>query len=188
MTLHVKSTSNTAGGNAIFEADKGASSASALLRLQDSGTTEFDVGLITSDTFNIHDAVNGHYIFSLPVNTMPTNSIGGNSNGATAITQPSADNSSNIATDAFVKSNLPLAGTTGSIGGSALAAGGCASGTVNVTGATTSMAVVATPAIYPGDGMAWRPYVSSAGVITVKVCADVAGTPSASTYNVRVIQ
>jgi hypothetical protein len=50
------------------------------------------------------------------------------------------------------------------------------------------MAVVATPATYPGDGMEWKPYVSSAGVVTVKVCADVAGTPTASMYNVRVIQ
>jgi hypothetical protein len=186
-TLHVKSTQNTAAGTAVLEADKGNVGASAVLRLADTGLTQFDVGLITSDAFNIHDLINGHYIFSLPVNTMPTNSIGGNSNGATAITQPAADNSTNIATDAFVKSNLPLAGTTGSIGGSALAAGGCASGTVNVTGATTGMAVVATPVVYPGDGMAWRPYVSSAGVITVKVCADVAGTPTASAYNVRVI-
>jgi hypothetical protein len=36
--------------------------------------------------------------------------------------------------------------------------------------------------------MVWRPYVSAAGTVTVKVCAAVAGTPTASTYNVRVIQ
>ena len=82
---------------------------------------------------------------------------------------------------------LPLTGTTGSIGGSALAAGACTSGTVSITGATTTMAVIATPAAYPGDGMAWRPYVSSSGVVTVKVCAGIAGTPTASTYKVRVI-
>ena len=82
---------------------------------------------------------------------------------------------------------LPLTGTTGSIGGSALTAGQCTSGAVNVTGATTSMGVVATPATYPGDGMHWLTYVSSSGVVTVKVCAVVSGTPTASTYNVRVI-
>jgi len=154
------------------------------------GTATWRVGL-TGDGVNnyeIKDQVNAHTILSLPNNTMPTGSIGGNGNGATAITQSAGDNSANIATDAFVKSNLPLAGTTGSIGGSALALGACTSGTVNVTGATTSMAVVATPATYPGDGMVWRPYVSAAGVVTVKVCASVAGTPTASTYNVRVIQ
>jgi hypothetical protein len=106
----------------------------------------------------------------------------------TAPTASAGTNSTQVATTAFVAAALPLTGTTASIGGSALAAGACASGTVNITGATTSMAVVATPATYPGDGMAWRPYVSAAGVVTVKVCADVAGTPTASAYNVRVIQ
>src|SRR6266568_1356757 len=73
---------------------------------------------------------------------------------------------------------LPLVGTTGSIGGSSLAAGACASGTVNITGATTGMAAVASPVTYPGDGMIWKPYVSAAGVVTVKVCAVTAGTPT----------
>ena len=138
--------------------------------------------------WDIRDVVGGKTILHFPSNTMPTNSISGNANGATAITQAASDNSTNVATDAFVKSNLPLAGTTGSIGGSSLALGACTSGTVSITGATTSMAVVASPTTYPGDGMVWRPYVSAAGTVTVKVCAAVAGTPTASTYNVRVIQ
>jgi hypothetical protein len=83
---------------------------------------------------------------------------------------------------------LPLSGTTGSIGGSALVAGACTSGTVAVAGSTTAMAVPTSPAIYPGDGMFWHAYVSTAGTVTVKVCASIAGTPTASTYNVRVIQ
>lgn len=86
----------------------------------------------------------------------------------------------------FVYPNL--SGTTASIGGSALAAGACSSGTVSVTGSTTSMAVDASPVTYPGDGNYWRGYVSSAGTVTVKVCASVAATPTASTYNVRVLQ
>ncbi|WP_348264072.1 hypothetical protein P8935_05940 [Telmatobacter sp. DSM 110680] len=105
-----------------------------------------------------------------------------------AATQSASDNSTRIATTAFVKSNLPLAGTTASIGGSSLTLGACTSGTVSIAGATTSMAVVASPTTYPGDGMMWRLYVSAAGTVTVKVCAAVAGTPTASTYNVRVIQ
>jgi len=153
-------------------------------------TNLWELGLQGDGTNNykIYDVVGGKAVVNLPSNVMPANSLGGNVYGATAITQPAADNSTNIATDAFVRTNLPLAGTTGSIGGSALAAGACTSGTVNVTGATTSMAVVATPATYPGDGMAWRPYVSGTGIVTVKVCADVAGTPTASIYNVRVMQ
>lgn len=81
-----------------------------------------------------------------------------------------------------------LTGTSGSIGGGALVAGQCASGTVSVTNSTTSMAVIASPTTYPGDGAEWSSFVSAAGTVTVKVCAIVALTPTASTYNVRVIQ
>lgn len=83
---------------------------------------------------------------------------------------------------------LVLTGTTGSIGGGALLAGACTSGTVAVTSSTTAMAVQASPVTYPGDGNYWLAYVSTAGTVTVKVCGAVAGTPTASTYNVRVIQ
>lgn len=81
-----------------------------------------------------------------------------------------------------------FSGTSSSIGGSALLAGACASTTVSVTGATTAMAVSVSPVTYPGDGNFWMGYVSASNTVTVKVCAAVAGTPTASTYNVRVIQ
>lgn len=76
--------------------------------------------------------------------------------------------------------------TTGSIGGGALIAGACASGTATVTGASTIMTATATPNTYPGDGNYWYAYVSSASTVTLKVCAAIAGTPTASTYNIRV--
>jgi hypothetical protein len=79
-------------------------------------------------------------------------------------------------------------GTTGSIGGSALLAGACTSGTVAITGATAAMGIVVTPASYPGDGVWWEGYASSPGTVTVKVCAAIATTPSAENYNVRVLQ
>ena len=82
--------------------------------------------------------------------------------------------------------SVPLVGTTASIGGSALAAGACSSDTVTVGGASVGMGAAATPSTYPGDGMMWNAYVSAANIVTVKVCADVAGTPFASVYNVRV--
>lgn len=81
-----------------------------------------------------------------------------------------------------------LTGTTGSIGGGALAVGACTSGTVTITGLTTSMAVAATPVTYPGDGNTWMAYTSAAGTAIVKVCAITAGTPGATTYNVRALQ
>lgn len=81
-----------------------------------------------------------------------------------------------------------LTGTTGSIGGGALGAGACTSGTVAVTSSTTAMSVVATPVTYPGDGIVWNGYVSAAGTVTVKVCAITALTPVSSIYNIRVVQ
>jgi len=81
-----------------------------------------------------------------------------------------------------------LTGTTGAIGGGALAAGACTSGNVTVTGATTSMIAIAGPVTYPGDGTDWSAYVSAANTVTVKVCALVVITPTSTTYNVRVIQ
>jgi len=81
-----------------------------------------------------------------------------------------------------------LAAATSSLGGSALSAGACTSGTVSVTGATTGMAVSVSPAADPGAGFAWMGFVSSSGTVTVRVCAIAAGTPTSTSYNVRVIQ
>lgn len=78
------------------------------------------------------------------------------------------------------------AATSSAIGGSALTAGTCSSGTVTVTGATSSMVAKATPVIYPGDAFFWKAYVSALNTVTVKVCAAAAGTPTAAAYNVRV--
>jgi hypothetical protein len=83
---------------------------------------------------------------------------------------------------------LVLAGTSASLGGSALTAGGCSSTTVSISGATTSMAAFASPSSDPGSGFYWLAFVSSANTATVRICAAVAGTPTATTYNVRVIQ
>lgn len=85
-----------------------------------------------------------------------------------------------------------LAGTTGSIGGSALLAGQCSAGTATVTGATTSMTATASPSSDPDSnlstGVGIYSFVSASNTVTVRVCAIVAVTPAATTYNVRVIQ
>lgn len=79
-----------------------------------------------------------------------------------------------------------LEGTSASIGGGALLAGACDTDAFTVTGATVGMVVAATPETYPGDGNFWWGYVSMADEVTVGICAAVAGTPTASIYNVRV--
>ena len=87
-------------------------------------------------------------------------------------------------------SQLPLTGTTSSIGGSALAAGACTTGTASVTGTTTSMAVAVSPASDPGTGFTWTAWVSTAGTVTARVCnvSGASATPAAVAYNVRAIQ
>jgi hypothetical protein len=82
---------------------------------------------------------------------------------------------------------IPLWGTSGNLGGSALVAGACSSATVAVTGALAGMDAHATPSTYPGDGFYWTAFINAANVVTVRVCAVVAGTPTASVYNVRVV-
>lgn len=87
---------------------------------------------------------------------------------------------------------VPLTGTTSAIGGSVLAPGACVAGTVTITGATTAMVAVASPAADPdatlSTGIAIYSFVSSSNTVTVRVCALVAVTPAAVAYNVRVIQ
>jgi hypothetical protein len=84
---------------------------------------------------------------------------------------------------------LVLTATSGSIGGSALAAGACSAGSVTVAGASTAMTVEVSPAgTNPGDGFWWKGYVSGTNTVKVQVCAVVAGTPTATSYNVRVLQ
>ena len=81
-------------------------------------------------------------------------------------------------------------GTTPGIGGSALTAGQCSSGTVAIAGAAASMSVAVSPATDPGTGFVWEGFVSAANTITVRLCNVGGGTltPTSSRYNVRVIQ
>lgn len=88
--------------------------------------------------------------------------------------------------------SAPLTGVTASLGGGALLAGACASGTVTVSGATTSMSATATPlgAVDPKNGnilsVAISAQVTSANTVTVRICSPIAGTPAATTYKVVV--
>ena len=81
-----------------------------------------------------------------------------------------------------------FSGVTNSFGGNALLAGQCTTGGVTLAGATTGMAVVATPQTWPGDNYYWNAYVNSPNNISVKLCAVTAGTPPTTIFNVRVIQ
>lgn len=88
-----------------------------------------------------------------------------------------------------VTSQLPLTGSTGSLGGTALPAGNCAVATATVPNATPGMAVAVSPAADPGTGFVWEGWASAAGSVTVRLCNITAGTltPTAEVYNVRVL-
>jgi hypothetical protein len=85
-----------------------------------------------------------------------------------------------------------LTGATGSVGGSQLQAGQCASGTATVSGANTSMTTIASPSSNPladsNHGLSIWAFVSGTDTVTVEVCAIVTTTPASTTYNVRVSQ
>lgn len=83
-----------------------------------------------------------------------------------------------------------LGGTSVSIGGGALIAGVCASGTATVTGATVGQVAVASALTSgaPGDAFYRQADVTAVNTVTVKICAAIAGTPTASLYTIRVIQ
>lgn len=102
------------------------------------------------------------------------------------------DASKNFTNTAPAGYSAVLSGTTASIGGGALIPGACVAGTATVTGATTSMASVASPAADPDStlstGIAIYSFVSSSNTVTVRICAIVAVTPTAVAYNVRVLQ
>lgn len=89
-------------------------------------------------------------------------------------------------TIAGVALKAPLTGST-TVAGALIAVGACLTNTASITGATTAMAVVATPTTDPG-AVSWFAFVSSANTVTVKECALVLITPASITYNIRVIQ
>ena len=123
-------------------------------------------------------------------------------------TQPAFTDISGIATTAQIGTGTPaagdyvdggtgawtplpaasLSGTTGSMGGSPMTVGQTITATATVTGATTAMVALCSPATYPGDGFDWDSYVSAADTVTARLTCVLAGTPAASVYNVRVLQ
>lgn len=147
----------------------------------DTVSTTLGVALETSTTAN-YNTLTGNMI-----NRQNGTSNQFNNTGTGNIICNNIQGSSNAGTVIGSTPCGTLTATTGSIGGGALLAGACTSGTVSVTNAATTMAVQVSPNTYPGDGVFETAYVSSAGTVTVKVCASIAETPTASTYNVRVI-
>lgn len=77
------------------------------------------------------------------------------------------------------------AATSGSIGG-AIVGAGCDTGTVTISGASTTahQHATATPNGDPGAGVSWGAYISGTDTVTVKVCSAITVTPTSLTYEV----
>ena len=82
--------------------------------------------------------------------------------------------------------NPRLAGTTGSIGGSALTTGTCAMGTAKIPGATVghTVEVSASDGTLPNPLIVLSAAVTAANTVSVQLCAISAVTPVAKSYNV----
>lgn len=133
----------------------------------------------------------GEYTSNKPIAGSGAALVTGPSNGTVAnhIATFSGSNGQIQDSGTALASVIPLVATTASLGGAALSAGQCTSGTLSITGATTSMTVTVSPATgnAPGSGFVWQGYVNAPGSVTVQLCAITAGTPAATSYNVRVL-
>lgn len=82
----------------------------------------------------------------------------------------------------------PLSGASGALGGSLMTVGQTVTIAVAITGAAVGMVATTSPETYPGDGFVWDAYISAPDTVTVRLTAAIAATPTASVYDVRVIQ
>lgn len=80
----------------------------------------------------------------------------------------------------------PYVGTTGSIGGSSLAAGACATGTATLAASATGHTGTAVASDGTVQGNYYVLTTVSGTTATVSVCATTSGTPTAKAYNVTV--
>lgn len=78
--------------------------------------------------------------------------------------------------------------TTVSLGGNMLTAGDCDTPQLVTSAfARSGMVVIATPEVDPGSGSSTKSWISADDQITVEVCQAVDGTPTMTTYDIRVI-
>lgn len=128
----------------------------------------------------------------LPQGTGNSTSLMIYTNGVTDLWPEVSSAPNFIVTGSLTVAGVPVlgrySGVSSSLGGGSLTAGSCASTTVTITGAASGMGVNVTPTADPGGQFFWKGYVSSANTVTVSICnGGSTGTPTATTYNVRVL-
>ena len=115
-------------------------------------------------------------------------SLPGSTSGTSVLQAPATGGVTNTLPQVAGPLTVALSATSAIITPGALATDTCnAATTTTVTGATTSMAVVASPGTDIGDGAYWKAWVSGANTVSIKVCVTLALTPNPAAYAIRVI-
>lgn len=142
-------------------------------------------GALTDDGLDI--VIVGSNVNSATLKANGSHSLGINNSGLVNVNGATGSAGQFLQGSGLGWSNPYMSVQVTSLGGNPLIAGACDSNSATLTGASAGMGVVATPNTYPGDGFYWVGYVSSTNNVTVKICSVVGGTPTASTYEVRVL-
>jgi len=111
------------------------------------------------------------------------------SSNSQAVTCPTGGSGAQYcsASGAWTLPSIPIATTTASIGGSLLSLGCTNQSPMTVSGATTSMVCVMSGVAGNPANIEPQCSVSAANTVTPQLCTAVAVTPTAQTYNIRVI-
>lgn len=152
--------------------------------LSDGTNCPSKVSTTTPNTWTAQNIFNGGLVWGSATGTVAT--IGN-------LTVTSSINVSGTSTLATTTVNgVPVHGyfttSTASLGGGLLTAGTCtAADTQTISGITTNMiATCSASGTDPGDGTFCRSWVSSANIVSTKVCAILTLTPTAAVYNLAI--
>lgn len=110
--------------------------------------------------------------------------------GATVPTASPGTNTTQVATTAFVAATIPLGATTPSLGGTLIALGCSNQTNVTITGAATTMGCIMSGTAGNPANIEPQCSVSATNTVTPQLCTSIAlgVTPTAQTYNIRVIR
>lgn len=140
-----------------------------------SGTGLFFEPYVLSDNYGVYNSNLGQNAFTV---------LGANSDMGIGTTTPD----STLDVYGTVRLEGSSAIVTASISGAIVGLGCDSADTSGLSGLASTTAFITTPQTYPGDGLNWFTYALNSTTIRTKVCSDVTVTPTASTYNVKIIR
>jgi hypothetical protein len=189
---NVLNANTTGNGNVAFGINSGVTSTPANANVTGSDNTWIGTNTGPSSTTQVSNSI---AIGFGATNSASNQAIIGNAGTSQTVLFGTVYRNSAMSGNEFCQKNgtncqaSVLSGLTGSIGGGALTAGNCTTGTVTVTGVVTGspVAVSASDGTLPDPLIVLRGAVTASNTVTVQLCAIANVTPAAKTYNVRVI-